>query len=116
MHLEYKGIKTVKYIPKGLPKPTFSYWSKIGQATDKVPDFTSLIGIAWPITFIGLIEGVSTARTISTKLKYDVNVNKEIVAFGIVNFTNAGFQVGETSPPPLFIERRRKKNFPHKFP
>lgn len=62
-------MKTVKHIPAGLPKPTFYLWGAIAHPQEEVPDLTSMFGVAWPITFIGLIEGVSTARTIATRLK-----------------------------------------------
>lgn len=59
---EKNGIRTVKQLPPGLPHPTFHAW-------DEIPNWNQAFSIAWAITFIGLIEGVSTARTLATKLK-----------------------------------------------
>ena len=75
------GIKTVGYIPKGLPEihfPTFSYSNLVNVAP-----------LAFACFLLAYIESISAARTLSEKNGYEIDPRQELLAIGMANLATS---------------------------
>jgi SulP family sulfate permease len=79
------GVKTIGDIPRGLPALTFGPFE-----TSHVDQL--MLG-ALAIAFVGLMEAVSTANSLTSKRHQTLDPNRELVAMGVAN-VSAAFSSG----------------------
>eukprot|EP00798_Chlamydomonas_sp_ICE-L_P018758 gene18758-25290_t len=80
------SIRTVGYIPAGLPGITISWWSPMND-----PSFTDLISTAIIVMIVDLLESTSIARALARKNGYELSYNREIIGLGLANLVGAAF-------------------------
>jgi len=88
--LQTKCIKIVSSIPKGLPKPTVSWWTPMDN-------IGGLFSTAIVIMLVDLLESTSIARTLANRNGYELNANQEITGLGLSNFVGAIFNCYTTT-------------------
>jgi SulP family sulfate permease len=90
--LDEHGVATVGTIPAGLPS----------LALPDVPagDWVSLLPVALGITVVGYADNILTARSISRRMGYRIDDNREFLALGAVNAAaglSQGFPVSSSA-------------------
>eukprot|EP00201_Polytomella_parva_P011035 CAMPEP_0175054308 /NCGR_PEP_ID=MMETSP0052_2-20121109/9431_1 /TAXON_ID=51329 ORGANISM="Polytomella parva, Strain SAG 63-3" /NCGR_SAMPLE_ID=MMETSP0052_2 /ASSEMBLY_ACC=CAM_ASM_000194 /LENGTH=690 /DNA_ID=CAMNT_0016318985 /DNA_START=40 /DNA_END=2112 /DNA_ORIENTATION=+ len=88
--LQLKCIKIVASIPKGLPKPTVSWWTPMDNLGE-------IFATAIIVMLVDLLESTSIARTLANRNGYELNANQEITGLGIANFVGAIFNCYTTT-------------------
>jgi len=82
--LDEEGIRVVGPIPGGLPLPTLPplEWTAI----------TALLPAALTIALVGFMESIAVAKVYSSRHRYDVDANQELLALGAANLVGAVFR------------------------
>ncbi len=79
--LAERGVEVVGTIPSGLPGLDFSFFDP------------TLIPAVFPgavaIAFVGLMEGMSTAKSLAGRRRLRINANRELLAMGAANLISA---------------------------
>ncbi|NJL55655.1 hypothetical protein HC928_10975 [bacterium] len=81
---ERANIAIIGSIPAGLP-PITDLDAFIFSIDTTIP---LLIG-AGAIAFVGFFEGISTAKTLASQQRQEVNANQELLAMGVANLGSA---------------------------
>jgi high affinity sulfate transporter 1 len=84
--LSAQGVAVVGPVPRGLPTPALPDISLIKQ------NFGLILSAAIGVLLIGFSESLATARQYASKYHYDIDINQEMLAQGMVNFTSGLFQ------------------------
>ncbi|RQW82793.1 MAG: SulP family inorganic anion transporter, partial [Geobacter sp.] len=79
------GVKTVGYIPSGLPH--------LWLPSVTLSDANGLLGLALACFLLSYVESISVARTFGIKNRYQVDPNQELLALGVANLA-AGLASG----------------------
>ena len=86
LDLSAMGVAVVGDVPKGLPTPALPVFSLITQHLSLV------VSAAICVVLVGFSESLAAARQYAAKYHYDIDVNQEMLAQGMANFTSGIFQ------------------------
>jgi sulfate permease, SulP family len=86
LDLPAMGVAVVGNVPKGLPTPALPVFSLITQ------NFNLVLSAAICVVLVGFSESLAAARQYASKYHYDIDVNQEMLAQGMANFTSGIFQ------------------------
>jgi MFS superfamily sulfate permease-like transporter len=86
LDLPAMGVAVVGDVPKGLPTPALPVFSLISQHSSLV------ISAAICVVLVGFSESLAAARQYAAKYHYDIDINQEMLAQGMANFTSGIFQ------------------------
>lgn len=85
-----QGVKIVGDVPDGLPS--------FGVPTFSLDQLSTLLPIAFTISFIGFMESIAVAKAIQAKHKdYKVIPNQELIGLGLANIGGSFFQAFPTT-------------------
>jgi high affinity sulfate transporter 1 len=84
--LSAQGVAVVGPVPRGLPIPALPHISLIKQ------NFGLILSAAIGVLLIGFSESLAAARQYAAKYHYDIDINQEMLAQGMANFTSGLFQ------------------------
>jgi len=84
--LSAQGVAVVGKVPRGLPTPGLPGISMIMQ------NFGLILSGAIGVVLVGFSESLAAARQYASKHHYDIDINQEMLAQGMANFTSGLFQ------------------------
>jgi anti-anti-sigma factor len=84
--LSAQGVAVVGTVPGGLPTPALPGISVITQ------NFGLILTGAIGVLLVGFSESLAAARQYASKYHYDIDINQEMLAQGMANFTSGLFQ------------------------
>jgi high affinity sulfate transporter 1 len=84
--LSAQGVAVVGTVPRGLPTPALPGISLITQNLGLI--LSGAIGVL----LVGFSESLASARQYAAKYHYDIDINQEMLAQGMANFTSGLFQ------------------------
>jgi high affinity sulfate transporter 1 len=84
--LSTQGVAVVGTVPRGLPTPALPGISLITQ------NFGLILSGAIGVLLVGFSESLASARQYAAKYHYDIDINQEMLAQGMANFTSGLFQ------------------------
>jgi high affinity sulfate transporter 1 len=84
--LSAQGVAVVGTVPRGLPTPALPDISLITQ------NFSLILTGAIGVLLVGFSESLAAARQYASKYHYDIDINQEMLAQGMANFTSGLFQ------------------------
>jgi len=84
--LSAQGVAVVGKVPRGLPTPALPHISLIKQ------HFGLILSGAIGVLLVGFSESLAAARQYASKHHYDIDINQEMLAQGMANFTSGLFQ------------------------
>ncbi len=79
--IDHFGIKTVGFIPEGLPRLHFPHFN--------YNDLVEVTPLAFACFLLAYIESVSTARALAQKNGYDIDARQELLALSAANLATA---------------------------
>ena len=85
-NLSAQGVAVVGPMPRGLPTPALPDISLITK------NFGLILSAAIGVLLIGFSESLASARQYASKYHYDIDINQEMLAQGMANFTSGLFQ------------------------
>jgi high affinity sulfate transporter 1 len=84
--LSAQGVAVVGPVPRGSPTPALPDINLIKQ------NFSLILSAAIGVLLIGFSESLAAARQYASKYHYDIDINQEMLAQGMANFTSGLFQ------------------------
>ena len=84
--LSAQGVAVVGKVPRGLPTPALPDISLITK------NFGLILSGAIGVLLVGFSESLAAARQYAAKYHYDIDINQEMLAQGMANFTSGLFQ------------------------
>jgi high affinity sulfate transporter 1 len=84
--LSAQGVTVVGPVPRGLPTPALPEITLIKE------NFGLIFSAAIGVLLIGFSESLASARQYAAKYHYDIDINQEMLAQGMANFTSGLFQ------------------------
>jgi high affinity sulfate transporter 1 len=84
--LSAQGVAVVGKVPRGLPIPALPDISLITK------NFGLILSGAIGVVLVGFSESLASARQYAAKYHYDIDINQEMLAQGMANFTSGLFQ------------------------
>ena len=84
--LSAQGVAVVGSVPRGLPTPALPEITLIKE------NFGLIFSAAIGVLLIGFSESLASARQYAAKYHYDIDINQEMLAQGMANFTSGLFQ------------------------
>ena len=85
-NLSAQGVAVVGTVPRGLPIPALPDISLITK------NFGLILSGAIGVLLVGFSESLAAARQYASKYQYDIDINQEMLAQGMANFTTGLFQ------------------------
>lgn len=83
-HLDIDGVNIVGEVPRGLPKPTFSFI--------RMEHILQVLPLALVICLISFIESLAIAKTIATRHdNYPIDANRELLGLGMAKSIGSFF-------------------------
>ena len=86
LDLHGMGVAVVGKVPQGFPIPATPAISLITK------NFSLVLSAAVCVVLVGFSESLASARQYASKYHYDIDVNQEMLAQGMANFTSGVFQ------------------------
>ena len=95
---ETYDFRVIGYLPKGFPAP----------AIPPMPNFSTYILESFIIALVGFTISITMAKMMSQKHKYKIDINQELLAYGLSNGLASFFYcfAGTQAPPRTIIHER----------